>query len=124
MSALPLPMPGLLVGPVPTNHSVGPVPTNHSVGPVPINHNSIAPISNKRVPNSYAPVTDRSVSRAAARPTTTPGDWHLTHRGIAVIMVVAAMILTTALVVLGLTVVRVTGTDYGADLQEPGQAQR
>ncbi len=108
MSALPLSMPGLSV----------------PVGPVPINHNSIAPISNKRVPNSYVPVTDRSVSRAAAQPTTTPGDWHLTDRGIAVIMVVAAMILTAALVVLGLTVVRVTSTDYGADLQEPGQAQR
>ena len=113
MSALPLPMPGLAVG-----------VDQHSVGPVPINHNSITPISNKRVPNSYVPVTDRSVSRAAAQPTTTPGDWHLTDRGIAVIMVVAAMILTTALVVLGLTVVRVTSTDYGADLQEPGQAQR
>jgi len=95
-----------------------------AVGPVPINRNSITPISNRRVPNGYVPVTDRSVSRAAALQTTTPVDWHLTDRGIAVIMVVAAMILTTALVVLGLTVVRVTSIDYGADLQEPGQAQR
>ena len=70
MSALPLPMPGL---------AVGRVPTNHSVGPVPINHNSIAPISNKRVPNSYVPVTDRSVSRAAA--TANHDSWRLApHR--------------------------------------------
>lgn len=106
MSALPFSMPGL------------------SVGAVPINHDSIAPISNKRVPSMHVPIPDGSVSRAAAQPTTTPGDWHLTGRGIAVIMVIAAMILTAALVVIGLTVVRVTSTDYDAGLQEPGQAQR
>ena len=39
-------------------------------------------------------------------------------------MVIAAMILTAALVVIGLTVVRVTSTVYDAGLQEPGQAQR
>ena len=72
----------------------------------------------------HVPIPDGSVSRAAAQPTTTPGDWHLTDRGIAVIMVIAAMILTAALVVIGLTVVRVTSTDYDAGLQEPGQAQR
>jgi hypothetical protein len=106
MSALPLSMPGL------------------SVGPVPINHASVTPISTKRVASRHVPILDGSVSRAPARPTTTPGDWHLTDRGIAVIMVIAAMILTAALVVIGLTVVRVTSTDYGADLREPGQAQR
>ena len=106
MSALPLSMPGL------------------TVGPVPINHDSITPISNKRVPNRIVPIPDGSVSRAAAQLTTTPGDWHLTDRGIAVIVAIAAMILTAALVVIGLTVVRVTSTDYGADLQELGQAQR
>ena len=106
MSALPFSMPGL------------------SVGPVPVNHDSITPVSKRRVPDRHFPIADGSVSRAAAQPTTTRGDLHLTDRGIAVIMVVAAMILTTALVVLGLTVVRVTSTDYGADLQEPGQTQR
>jgi hypothetical protein len=106
MSALPFSMSGL------------------SVGPVPINHDSITPISNRRVPDRHFLIADGSVSRAAAQPTTTRGGLHLTDRGIAVIMVIAAMILTAALVVLGLTVARVTSTDYGADLQEPGQAQR
>jgi hypothetical protein len=105
MSALPLSMPGL------------------SVGPVPITHDSITPISNKRVKRHLA-IPGGSVSRAAAQATTTHGDWHLTDRGIAVTMVIAAMILTAALVVIGLTAVRVTSTDYDADLQEPGQAQR
>jgi len=106
MSALPLSMPGL------------------SVGPVPISHYSIAPISNKRVLHRHVPIPDGSLSRAPAQLITTPGDWHLTNRGIAVIMMIAAMILTAALVVIGLTVVRVTSTDYGADLRESGQAQR
>jgi hypothetical protein len=38
-------------------------------------------------------------------------------------MVIAAMILTAALVVIGLTVVRVTGPDYRADFEESAQAQ-
>jgi hypothetical protein len=50
-------------------------------------------------------------------------DWRLTDRGIAVVMVIAAMILTAALVVIGLTVVRVTGPDYRADFEESAQAQ-
>jgi hypothetical protein len=50
-------------------------------------------------------------------------DWRLTDRGIAVVMVIAAMILTAALVVIGLTVVRVTGPDYRAGFEESAQAQ-
>ena len=38
--------------------------------------------------------------------------WQLTDRGIAVIMVVALMIITAALSVIGLTAVQVTGPDY------------
>ena len=44
--------------------------------------------------------------------------WRLTDRGIAVAMALAAIILTTALVVIGLTAVRVTSTDYRADFAE------
>ena len=106
MSALPLSMPGL------------------SVGPVPINHDSITSISHKRVPKRHVPIPDGSVSRAAAQATKTHVDWHLTDRGIAVTMVIAAMILTAALVVIGLTAVRVTSTDYNAGLQGAGKAQR
>jgi hypothetical protein len=50
-------------------------------------------------------------------------DWRLTDRGIAVVIVIAAMILTAALVVIGLTVVRVTGPDYRAGFEESAKAQ-
>ena len=59
-------------------------------------------------------------SAASIRPlvqeTTAPSEWRLTDRGIAVVMVVAVMILTAALAVIGLTAVRVTSADYGADV--------
>ena len=50
--------------------------------------------------------------------------WRLTDRGIAVVMVIAAMILTTALIVIGLTVVRVTEPDYRTGFEEWTQAQK
>jgi len=50
-------------------------------------------------------------------------DWRVTERRIAVVMVTAAMILTAALVVIGLTAVRVTGPDYRASFEESAQAQ-
>ena len=45
-------------------------------------------------------------------------EWRLTDRGIAVVMALAAMILTAALVVIGLTAVRVTSIDHRADFAE------
>jgi hypothetical protein len=57
------------------------------------------------------------------QPAATPADWRLTDRGIAVVMVLAAMILTSALVVIGLTAVRVTSADYGADVRELRHSQ-
>jgi hypothetical protein len=42
-----------------------------------------------------------------------PASWQLTDRGIAVIMVIAAVIMTVALVVIGLTATRVTSVDAG-----------
>ena len=42
-----------------------------------------------------------------------PASWQLTERGIAVIMVIAAVIMTVALVVIGLTAMRVTSADAG-----------
>jgi ferric-dicitrate binding protein FerR (iron transport regulator) len=50
--------------------------------------------------------------------------WRLTDRGIAVVMVIAAMILTAALIVIGLTVVRVTEPDYRTGFEEWTQAQK
>ena len=66
-----------------------------------------------------APATaDRksSSNRAAA-------NWRLTDRGVAVVMVVAAIILTVAIAVIGLTAVRVTSPAGDAGLHEARQAQ-
>ena len=77
------------------------------------------------------PVSSTPVSRVPAavvrpgaipQPATPAVHWELTDRGIAVVMVVAAMILTAALVVIGFTAVRVTSPDDG--LQESRQAQQ
>ena len=57
-----------------------------------------------------------SSDRAAA-------DWLLTDRGIVVVMVIAAMILTVAIGVIGLTAVRVTSPGGDAGLHESQQAQ-
>jgi hypothetical protein len=56
------------------------------------------------------------------RPTAPAVHWKLTDRGIAVVMVVAAMILTAALIVIGSTAVRVTSPDDG--VRESRQAQQ
>jgi hypothetical protein len=53
---------------------------------------------------------------------TAPTSWKLTDRGIAAIMVLAAVILTAALTVIGITAVRVTGADYDASSQASQQA--
>ena len=57
-----------------------------------------------------------SSNRAAA-------DWRLTDRGIAVVMAIAAIILTVAIAVIGLTAVRVTSPGGDAGLHEARQAQ-
>ena len=58
-----------------------------------------------------------SINRAAA------ADWRLTDRGIAVVMVMAAIIFTVAIAVIGLTAVRVTSPAGDAGLHEARQAQ-
>jgi hypothetical protein len=74
------------------------------------------------VPILHAPysVDQSRESAASTRPlvqeTTAPSEWRLTDRGIAVVMVVAVMILTAALAVIGITAVRVTSADHGADV--------
>jgi hypothetical protein len=50
-------------------------------------------------------------------------DWRLTDRGIAFVMVIAALILTAAIAVIGLTAARVTSADYGADVRESRHSQ-
>jgi len=69
--------------------------------------------------SNTAPATSdlkSSANRAAA-------DWQLTNRGIAAVMVIAAMILTAAIAVIGITAVRVTGPGGDARPQESRQAQ-
>ena len=61
-------------------------------------------------------VAKGSGNRAAA-------DWRLTDRGIAVVMVIAAMILAAAITVIGITAVRVAGPGGGPGLGESRQAQ-
>jgi hypothetical protein len=51
------------------------------------------------------------------------GDWRLTDRGIAVIMVIAAMILIAGMTVIGITAVRVTSPSGDPGFQESGQVQ-
>jgi hypothetical protein len=79
------------------------------------------------VPHSHRsidrPWTTATPPCTIVQPTATPADWRLTDRGIAVVMVLAAMILTSALVVIGLTAVRVTSADYGADVRESRHSQ-
>jgi hypothetical protein len=51
-----------------------------------------------------------SVQACTAEPV--PASWRLTDRGVAVILATGLLILLAALVVVGLTAVRVTGSDY------------
>jgi hypothetical protein len=52
-----------------------------------------------------------------------PANWQLTDRGIAVIMVIVGVIMTVALLVIGLTAMRVTSADYDAGLHTSPQNQ-
>jgi hypothetical protein len=72
--------------------------------------------------------TDRRHLAAVPQPASAlaakvPASWQLTDRGIAVIMVIAAVIMTVALVVIGLTAMRVTSAGYDAGLQIAPQVQ-
>jgi hypothetical protein len=71
----------------------------------------------------------RRIASQVVRPSTiapatlTPSSWQLTDRGIVLAMAIAAIILTAAVVVVGLTAVRVTSSDYDPGLQQSQQAQ-
>jgi hypothetical protein len=78
-------------------------------------------------PTSARPRTMSNVAPATADPNSSgnraAADWQLTNRGITVVMVIAAMILTAAIAVIGITAVRVTGPGGDARPQESRQAQ-
>jgi len=59
-----------------------------------------------------------------ARSVPTPIGWQLTDRGIVVVLLVAAMILTAAVIAIGVTAVRVTSADYNAHLHGSSPTQR
>jgi hypothetical protein len=61
---------------------------------------------------------------AIAHGTLPRNSWQLTDRGIVVAMTIAAIILAAAVVVIGLTAVRVTSPDYVPGLQQSGAPQR
>jgi hypothetical protein len=63
-------------------------------------------------------------SRAITGATSAAGNWQLTDRGIAVVMLIAAVILTAALAVIGITAIQVTSADYDTGLHELQRVDR
>ena len=89
-----------------------------SAVPVSIPPVSLPPVAPRRSHLQPAPMPE------VARAVTTPIRWQLTDRGIAVVLLVVAMILTAAVIAIGVTAVRVTSADFDAGLHESRQAQR
>ena len=80
---------------------------------------SAIPVFIPQVVSSPAPRSEirraATTSRATPVPATAaPAKCQLTDRGIAVVIAVAAIIMMVAIAVIGLTVVRVTGTGYAS----------
>ena len=73
-----------------------------------------------------SPAHTSDMPRKVATPRTAAGPTkcQLTDRGIAVVMVVAAIIMIAALAVIGLTAVRVTGARYEAAVHGAPQAHQ
>jgi hypothetical protein len=70
----------------------------------------VPPVSTPRGPaNEHFAKT---VTRACRMATQPPASWRLTDRGIALVLVLAAMIALAAVMVIGLTAWQVTGPDY------------
>jgi hypothetical protein len=92
---------------------------------VPHSHRSVDRL--RPAPTSARPRTIISAAPATAHRKSSSdqgsSDWRLTDRGIAVVMVLAAMILTAAIAVIGLTAVRVTSPGGDSGLHDSRQAQ-
>jgi hypothetical protein len=84
----------------------------------PENRLGASDIARRRAVPSSGGTTQAIQPCTIVRATTPPAEWRLTDRGIAVVMVLAATILTVALAVIGLTAVRVTSDDPGADVHK------
>jgi hypothetical protein len=95
---------------------------------------SAAPVFDGPVFDSYASISHarggskQMACSAAVRPSAhapaaeVPASLRLTDRGIAVIMVIAGVIMAIALVVIGLTAMRVTSAHYDAGSDTSAQA--
>jgi hypothetical protein len=79
-------------------------------------------------PTSAPPPTMINTAPATADPKSSgsaaAADWRLTDRGIAVVLVIAAMILTAAIAVIGITAARVTSPCGDAGFHSSRQAQQ
>jgi hypothetical protein len=89
-----------------------------------------APIFLPYVSTSDARVESKPMGHSAAVPPSAgaptaeaPASLRLTDRGVAVTMVLAGVIMTVALVVIGLTALRVTSADYDAGSHTSPQVQ-
>jgi hypothetical protein len=83
------------------------------------------PVSLHRAMGGQSRPTTRSVgaSRHQAGVKTVPADWQLTDRGIAAVIAIAAVLMAAAVVVIGLTAVRVTSGDYEPNMQGSQQVR-
>jgi hypothetical protein len=63
-------------------------------------------------------------SHAITGATSAAGNWQFTDRGIAVVMLIAVVILTAAVAVVGITAIRVASADYDAGVPESQQVHR
>jgi hypothetical protein len=92
--------------------------------PIVIPEISAVPENSHWSPRPAVRSADVRPSCVTAASSSTAGSLRLTDRGIAIIMLFAAVILTAALAVIGMTAVRVTGVGYGVGSQGSQQAQR
>jgi hypothetical protein len=92
---------------------------------VPHSHRSIDQLRPPQTSARQYPVITTAAATAGEKSSSdrASSEWRLTDRGTAVVMVIAAMILTAAIAVIGLTAVRVTSPGGDAGLRESRQAQ-
>jgi hypothetical protein len=88
------------------------------IPPVSIPRIAIPPVPVPQARDKAGPAAGRAL------PVTTPVRWRLTDRGIAVVLLFVVVILTAAVIAIGVTALRVTSADYDAGLHGSRLAQR
>jgi hypothetical protein len=118
MSTAPVSTPPLSIGPM----STGPMSTGPmSTAPVFFTQTAGVRATERQSRVEHHPAAMQPPANALAAKV--PASWQLTDRGIAVIMVIAGVIMTVALLVIGLTAMRVTSADYDAGWHTSPQVQ-